>query len=81
MRLKVLAAVAIAAVISVSGLPQALAAAGDIVLGDIDDLSGLYADIQGTGGVEAMKMAIADSGGTVLGRNVRILTAAASCSG
>ena len=60
---------------SVSGLPQALAAAGDIVLGDIDDLSGLYADIQGTGGVEAMKMAIADSGGTVLGRNVRILTA------
>ena len=75
MRLKVLAAVSIAAVISVSGLPQALAAAGDIVLGDIDDLSGLYADIQGTGGVEAMKMAIADSGGTVLGRNVRILTA------
>ena len=73
MRLKVLAAVAIAAVISVSGLPQALAAAGDIVLGDIDDLSGLYADIQGTGGVEAMKMAIADSGGTVLGRNVQIL--------
>jgi len=74
-RLKVLAAVAIAAVISVSGFPQALAADGDIVLGDIDDLSGLYADIQGMGGVEAMKMAIADSGGTVLGRNVRILTA------
>ena len=75
MRLKVLAAVAIAAVISVSGFPQALAADGDIVLGDIDDLSGLYADIQGMGGVEAMKMAIADSGGTVLGKNVRILTA------
>ena len=75
MRLKVLAAVAIAAVISVSGFPQALAADGDIVLGDIDDLSGVYADIQGMGGVEAMKMAIADSGGTVLGRNVRILTA------
>ena len=75
MRLKVLAAVAIAAVISVSGFPRALAADGDIVLGDIDDLSGVYADIQGMGGVEAMKMAIADSGGTVLGRNVRILTA------
>ena len=75
MRLKVLAAVAIAAVISVSGFPQAFAADGDIVLGDIDDLSGLYADIQGMGGVEAMKMAIADSGGTVLGKNVRILTA------
>jgi branched-chain amino acid transport system substrate-binding protein len=59
----------------VTGCPQALAAASDIVLGDIDDLSGLYADIGGTGGVEAMKMAIADSGGTVLGRNVQILVA------
>jgi branched-chain amino acid transport system substrate-binding protein len=73
--MKILAAAAIAAVGSVTGLPQALAAAGDIVLGDIDDLSGLYADIQGTGGVEAMKMAIADSGGTVLRRNVQILVA------
>lgn len=73
--MKVLAAVAIAAVVSVTGFPQARAAAGDIVLGDIDDLSGLYADIQGMGGVEAMKMAIADSGGTVLGRNVQVLVA------
>jgi len=73
--IKVLAAVAIAAVAGVTGFPQALAAESDIVLGDIDDLSGLYADIQGTGGVEAMKMAIADSGGTVLGRNVQILVA------
>jgi branched-chain amino acid transport system substrate-binding protein len=59
----------------VSVVPRALAADGNIVLGDIDDISGLYADIQGTGGVEAMKMAIADSGGTVLGRNVQILVA------
>ena len=73
--MKVLAAVALAAVVSVSGFPPALAADGDIVLGDIDDFSGLYADIQGMGGVEAMKMAIADSGGTVLGGNVQILTA------
>jgi branched-chain amino acid transport system substrate-binding protein len=73
--MKVLAAAAIAVVVGVTGCPQALAAASDIVLGDIDDLSGLYADIGGTGGVEAMKMAIADSGGTVLGRNVQILVA------
>jgi branched-chain amino acid transport system substrate-binding protein len=73
--MKVVAAVAMAVVAGVMGCPQALAAASDIVLGDIDDLSGLYADIGGTGGVEAMKMAIADSGGTVLGRNVQILVA------
>ena len=75
MNIRLLAAVAIAAVAGVTGLPRALAAGSDIVLGDIDDLSGLYADIQGMGGVEAMKMAIADSGGAVLGRNVQILTA------
>ena len=40
------------------------------LIGDIDDLSGLYADIQGAGAVEAVKMAIADFGGTVLGRNI-----------
>ena len=57
------------------GLQRARAANSDIVIGDIDDLSGLYADIQGPGGVEAMKMAIADSGGTVLGRNVQVLVA------
>ena len=44
MNFKVLA-LAIAAVVSVAGFPRALAADGDIVLGDIDDLSGLYADI------------------------------------
>ena len=74
MKIKVFAAVAIAAAVSVTAFPRALAN-NDIVLGDIDDLSGLYADIQGAGGVEAMKMAIADSGGTVLGRNVQILVA------
>jgi branched-chain amino acid transport system substrate-binding protein len=73
-KIKVLAAVAIAAAVSVTAFPHALAN-NDIVLGDIDDLSGLYADIQGAGGVEAMKMAIADSGGTVLSRNVQILVA------
>jgi len=73
--IKIPAAVAIAALVSLTGLQRVLAANSDIVIGDIDDLSGLYADIQGPGGVEAMKMAIADSGGTVLGRNVQVLVA------
>ena len=75
MNIKIPAAVAIAAFVSLTGFQRVLAANSDIVIGDIDDLSGLYADIQGPGGVEAMKMAIADSGGSVLGRNVQVLVA------
>ena len=44
-------------------------------IGDIDDMSGLYADVLGPGGVEAIKMAIADFGGTVLGKPIELLTA------
>jgi len=50
-------------------------AAADVVIGDIDDLSGIYADIIGQGGIEAAKMAIDDFGGSVLGRKVVLLTA------
>jgi branched-chain amino acid transport system substrate-binding protein len=53
----------------------ALAAADEVVIGDIDDFSGVYADVLGAGGVEAIKMAIADFGGTVLGRKIVVLQA------
>src|SRR4051794_10258035 len=48
------------------GASTAQAAANEVVIGDIDDMSGVYADVIGQGGVEATKMAIADFGGTVL---------------
>lgn len=67
-------AVGLAAVALLAGARGALAA-GDVVIGDIDDLSGTYADVAGTGAVEAIKMAIADFGGTVLGRKIDILVA------
>jgi branched-chain amino acid transport system substrate-binding protein len=51
------------------------AASNKVVIGDIDDMSGPYADILGAGGVEAIKMAIADFGGTVLGQPIEVLTA------
>jgi branched-chain amino acid transport system substrate-binding protein len=51
------------------------ARAADVVIGDIDDLSGLYSDVSGPGATEAMKMAIADFGGTVLGRKIVTLVA------
>jgi branched-chain amino acid transport system substrate-binding protein len=52
------------------GARAAYAAADNVVIGDIDDLSGVYADVAGAGAVEAMKMAISDFGGTVLGRKI-----------
>ena len=52
----------------------AASAAEKVVIGDIDDMSGPYADVVGSGGVEAIKMAIADLGGSVLGQPIEVLT-------
>jgi branched-chain amino acid transport system substrate-binding protein len=57
------------------GQPPAVAAMNDVVIGDIDDLSGVYSDDGGPGGIEAVKMAIADFGGSVLGRKIVLLSA------
>ena len=49
---------------------------GDVIkIGIITDMSGLYSDIDGAGGVEAMKMAIADAGGAVGGKKIELLFA------
>jgi branched-chain amino acid transport system substrate-binding protein len=65
---------ALAAMLSVPAA-QAIAAPDPVVIGDIDDLSGVYADAEGQGGIEAINMAIADFGGSVLGRKIVLLTA------
>ncbi|MEK9282080.1 MULTISPECIES: ABC transporter substrate-binding protein [unclassified Bradyrhizobium] len=51
------------------------AASNKVVIGDIDDMSGVYADIIGPGGVTAAKMAIEDFGGSVLGNKIELLVA------
>ena len=43
------------------------------MIGDIDDMSGVYADIIGPGGVEAAKMAIADFGRYTCGQKIEFL--------
>jgi branched-chain amino acid transport system substrate-binding protein len=49
---------------------------GDVVkIGIITDMSGLYADIDGPGGAEAIKMAIADFGGSVAGKKIEFVSA------
>src|ERR1700678_1909089 len=56
--------------------PALAGASGDqVVIGDIDDLSAVYADVIGQGGIEAVNMAIADFGGTVLGKKIVLLSA------
>ena len=55
------------------GATAAHAAGNKVVIGDIDDISGLYADVIGPGGVEAAKMAIEDFGGSVLGNKIELL--------
>jgi branched-chain amino acid transport system substrate-binding protein len=55
--------------------PIAAQAADKVVIGDIDDMSGLYADVNGPRAVEGIKMAIADFGGSVLGQPIEFLTA------
>ncbi len=49
---------------------------GDVIkIGIITDMSGLYSDIDGPAGVEAIKMAIADMGGKVNGKTVELVSA------
>jgi branched-chain amino acid transport system substrate-binding protein len=48
---------------------------GSVKVGLITDMSGLYADIDGAGGAEAIRMAIADFGGKVLGKPIEFVSA------
>ena len=49
---------------------------GDVIkIGLITDMSGLYADIDGPAGAEAIKMAIADMGGAINGKKIELLVA------
>src|ERR1700685_3575122 len=68
-------AAALGALLSLCIASRAGAAGEPVVIGDIDDLSGVYADAAGQGAIEAANMAIADFGGTVLGRKIVFLSA------
>jgi len=68
-------AVAGAAGIAACGLAQAQIAGPVVKIGFITDMSGVYSDIDGQGGVEAIKMAIADFGGSVAGKKIELVTA------
>jgi branched-chain amino acid transport system substrate-binding protein len=49
---------------------------GDVIrIGIITDMSSVYADIDGPAGVEAIRMAIADMGGSINGKKIEVLSA------
>lgn len=65
------AALAVAALLA-SG---AHAAPDKVKIAFITDMSGLYSDFDGPGGLDAIRMAVADFGGEVLGRKIEIISA------
>jgi len=54
---------------------QAQVSGDTIKIGMITDMSGLYTDIDGAGGAEAIKMAIADAGVVIAGKKVEFISA------
>ena len=66
--------VVLGALLGLYGASQASAAADQVVIGDIDDMSGVYADVLGQAGIEVINMAISDFGGTVLGKKITVLS-------
>ncbi len=68
-------AIAFTAMLSATTTVQAQISGDVIKIGIITDMAGVYGDIDGMGGVEAIRMAIADMGGTINGKKVEVLYA------
>lgn len=66
---------AAAAAFGISPAAQAQISGDTIKVGIITDMSGLYSDIDGAGGVEAMRMAAAEMGGAINGKKIEIVFA------
>ena len=75
MRIVKLSLVGIIAAAAIAAGSESPAAAPDVVIGNLDDLTGVYSDNGGVGAIEAAKMAIADFGGSVMGRKIVLLSA------
>ena len=74
MKMKKLAAACSLALLAMAGA-QAQISDDTIRIGIITDMSGLYSDIDGSAGVEAIRMAVADMGGAVGGKKVEVVYA------
>jgi branched-chain amino acid transport system substrate-binding protein len=78
MKLKLKAIALAASTVAAMGLtaPASAQISGDVIrIGIITDMSGLYADIDGPAGVDAIRMAVADMGGNVNGKKIEVVSA------
>lgn len=65
-----------AAVLAFTAAPAAAQISNDVVrIGVLTDMSGIFADLSGKGAVEAVRMAVEDFGGTVLGKKIDVVFA------
>jgi len=72
---KTLLASAMAATMAVAGTANAALSDDKVKIGVLVDMGGVYADICGQGCVEAVKMAVEDFGGSVLGKPIEVVSA------
>lgn len=72
---KSLLSAAVASVFAVSGAHAAGVSDDKVKIGVLADMGGVYADVCGPGCVTAVKMAVEDFGGTVLGKPIEVVSA------
>ncbi|MDQ1920781.1 ABC transporter substrate-binding protein [Massilia pseudoviolaceinigra] len=75
MKRNIIALAASAACLGFALPAQAQVSNDTIKIGMLTDVSGVYADVDGAGGAEAVKMAIADLGGTINGKKIEFVFA------
>jgi branched-chain amino acid transport system substrate-binding protein len=75
MKRKAIALAAAACAIGLSVPAQAQISGNTIKIGFLTDMSGVYSDVDGKGGAEAIKMAIADMGGAINGKKIEFISA------
>ncbi len=75
MKIKAVAIAAVLCAMGVSVAAHAQLSGSTIKVGFISDLSGVYSDVDGQGGAEAIKMAIADAGVVLPGKKVEFIVA------
>src|SRR5690554_1835469 len=75
MKKSLTAAVALAATAAMATAAQAEISDGEVRIGYLADMSGTYRDLAGPGGLEALRMAVEDFGGSVNGAPIEIFSA------
>ncbi|NYT65232.1 ABC transporter substrate-binding protein [Alcaligenaceae bacterium] len=76
MKLRILSIALAAAGLGLATTAQAADISDDVIrIGFITDMSSVYSDIDGNGGADSIRMAIADAGGEINGKKIELLVA------